>query len=304
MEETRQTRRHGLVGPVILISLGVLFLLNNMGQLNVTVWEVVLRLWPILLVGLGLDLIIGRRSLLGSVLVVILMVAMLFAGVYWMNTQTLSGTVLPQQSLTQPLQGASSAEVSIRFGSGTLRIGAQSSTQNLISGQVATDQGEQVRQSMTMQGSQAVYTLSSQGVPVISTWWNNQRNKIWSLNLNSSIPMNLDVHAGVSQSTLDLSQLKLTDLTYEMGVGESTITLPASGDVQAHINGGVGNLTVNIPHGMAAQVSVGGWLGNRVVNGSYQQNGDLFTTPGFNTAQNRISLDISGGIGNVHVNFQ
>ena len=42
VEERKQ--RGSLVGPVILIGLGVVFLLNNLGVLAWSVWEVILRI--------------------------------------------------------------------------------------------------------------------------------------------------------------------------------------------------------------------------------------------------------------------
>jgi hypothetical protein len=47
---------------VILIGLGVVFLLNNPGILNWSVWDVIFRLWPVLLIAAGLDILIGRRA--------------------------------------------------------------------------------------------------------------------------------------------------------------------------------------------------------------------------------------------------
>jgi len=59
MEQRRW--RGSLVGPIILIGLGIVFLLNNLGLLSWSVWEVILRLWPILLIAIGLDILLGRR---------------------------------------------------------------------------------------------------------------------------------------------------------------------------------------------------------------------------------------------------
>ena len=60
--DKRDTRRGGLIGPVILIGLGSVFLLINLGVLSWSVWTVIFRLWPVLLVAAGLDLLLGRRS--------------------------------------------------------------------------------------------------------------------------------------------------------------------------------------------------------------------------------------------------
>ena len=59
MDERKRNRRGGLIGPLILIGLGVVFLLNNLGILDWSIWEILLRLWPVLLVAAGLDLILG-----------------------------------------------------------------------------------------------------------------------------------------------------------------------------------------------------------------------------------------------------
>jgi|GEM_PF-5139070 len=48
------------VGAIILITLGVLFLLSNLGILPISVWFILLRFWPVLLILLGLRIILGR----------------------------------------------------------------------------------------------------------------------------------------------------------------------------------------------------------------------------------------------------
>ncbi len=61
--EEKKTHRVGLVWPVILISAGMMFLLNNLGLLSWNVWGTLWRLWPVLLIAAGLDILIGRRSI-------------------------------------------------------------------------------------------------------------------------------------------------------------------------------------------------------------------------------------------------
>ena len=43
-----------LFWPIILIGVGVIFLLNNLGVITGSPWEVIWRLWPVLLIALGL----------------------------------------------------------------------------------------------------------------------------------------------------------------------------------------------------------------------------------------------------------
>jgi len=58
VEERR--RRGGIIGPVILIGLGVIFLLSNLGWLDVNLSSTLTRLWPVLLVVAGVALLWRR----------------------------------------------------------------------------------------------------------------------------------------------------------------------------------------------------------------------------------------------------
>lgn len=297
-------RRRGLVGPILLIGLGVLFLLNNLGMLQWTVWEVAWRLWPIALIGLGLDLMIGRRSLLGSIVVVVLMVLAFAGGVYWMNVQAQTGQPLRQQGFTQPLQGATSADVDIHFGIGRLNIGALQDSQDLIKGSLTLNPGESPVQSFRLEGSKAVYNLRSEG---ISTGWfmgQSYRSKIWDLKLNPHIPIYLAVHGGASQTQMDLSGLKLSGLEYTLGVGQGQVILPDRGNFDVVVHGGVGQFTIIVPTGMEARVEMSGWLGSTNFRGSYQRNDHTITTPGFQNATNRVDMKVEGGIGQITIIFQ
>jgi hypothetical protein len=57
--------RGGLVGPVLLVGLGLIFLGQNLGWVREDIWLSLLRLWPLILVAAGIDLLIPRRSIWG-----------------------------------------------------------------------------------------------------------------------------------------------------------------------------------------------------------------------------------------------
>jgi len=56
-------RQEGLVGPIFLVGLGVVFLLSYLGYLGFDAWPFILRLWPVLLIAFGLDILTRRRSM-------------------------------------------------------------------------------------------------------------------------------------------------------------------------------------------------------------------------------------------------
>ena len=51
--------RPSLVWPIVLVSIGVLFLLNNLGILAEDIWLPLLRLWPLVLILIGIEILVG-----------------------------------------------------------------------------------------------------------------------------------------------------------------------------------------------------------------------------------------------------
>ncbi len=307
-QERHYRRRGGFAWPLILIALGVIFLLSNMGMLNWNVWDVIWRLWPVLLIAIGLDILFGRRSALGSLIALVLVIAVI-AGAVWLAvtaTPLVTGQVFTGQALTtervaQELAGATSADVRIAFGAGSLRIGALKDSGNLIEGTIGTGPGERVTRDFRADGGVARLQLKSEGISIMP-FGRRRYDQTWSLDLSSSVPMALNVSTGVGQSTLDLSSLKVTDLRVSSGVGQTEVWLPAQGRVTARVSGGVGQLIVTIPEGMAARIHGSAGLGGLSVAPRFaRQGGGNYVSANYATADDRVDLDISGGVGEVVV---
>lgn len=61
-EEVRHQRRerHGGLGAVLLITVGIILLLNNLEVLPWSIWENLWKFWPVLLILAGVDSIFGK----------------------------------------------------------------------------------------------------------------------------------------------------------------------------------------------------------------------------------------------------
>ncbi len=298
----RRERRVGLVGPIILIGLGLVLLLNNLGMVNWSVWDIIVQFWPILLIAIGLDILIGRRSGLGSLLTLVVLLAVAGAALWLYTSQVAPAPALTTESIDQSREGATLADVAISFGAGTLRLGVLPEGSSLIAGTVALGKGERLVRDFHKNGDTAVLALRSEGFTLFPFVYRpNADTLLWDLRLNPDVPLRLTVSTGVGESTLDMERLKLTELDLHAGVGNVTLTLPARGQMQASINGGVGQVNVRIPAGMAARVHATAGLGNSQVSGNYQRQDGAYVSPGYDTAENRVDLEVKGGIGKITV---
>lgn len=72
----KQRRGGSPFWAILFISLGVVFLLNNFDVLSWDVWASIWRLWPLILVIWGLEIVFGRSSI-GKFIVAIIVLALL-----------------------------------------------------------------------------------------------------------------------------------------------------------------------------------------------------------------------------------
>lgn len=298
-------RRVGIAGPLLLIVIGSLFLLNNLGLVNWSVWEVLWRFWPVWLVVIGVDMLFGRRGGWGGILALAIVVTLLGGTFYYaslLNDRRPAVGVSETREISQSLQGAKEARVEISSGVSTLMVTAGADTTTLVEGRVTPIAAESLRENFRVEGSMAYYTLnSSSNGPWVS--WNMGRagEGSWDLKLNETTPMSLTVKTGVGRSELDLSRLKVTDLRIESGVGETTLTMPASGQLRARLSSGVGQTSIRIPASMAARIRVETGIGGLNIEGDFAKEDGYYTSPDYASATDRIDLDLQGGVGAVNI---
>lgn len=85
MDENRRFTRRSIIVPLVLIALGVIFLLNNLGVLAGNVWDTILLLWPLILIAFGLDAAFRREGLVGAVFLIGLGTVFLFSNLGYLG---------------------------------------------------------------------------------------------------------------------------------------------------------------------------------------------------------------------------
>lgn len=291
-------RGNGVVGAAFMIGIGAVFLLANYGYLAVDVWLVILRLWPLLLVAIGFDILIGRRSWIASIIGLIVILALLGGSLWFFGVRVNTGLAFHGEQVSQSLGSATQARITLQPGAGALHLKALSGDQELISGRVSTGAGQKVTQDFSMDGDVAVYSLRTTGS---FSYAGTGPNWDWNLSLTPSIPIDLQADLGVGSSDIDLSGLNISGMQVNMGVGRTTLTLPSKGSFQAKVDGAIGQTVVIVPASMAVRVRSSTGLANILVPGDFERQGDVYTSPGYDIASDRIDLDLSQAIGNITV---
>jgi len=259
---------------------------------------VIFRLWPVLLIAAGLDILVGRRSFLGSLLALVLTLAVLAGALWLVGTGVVTWQPAAVEEISQPLGEATQADVVIAPAVGPLHVASLVDSTDLVAGTLHLGKWESVKRDFAVEGETAMFTLRGEGAFMAPAGgWGDGRG--WDVGLNSGVPLDLEVSLGVGDSEVDLTGLTVSDLKVSMGLGRTTVTLPDEGDFRAKVDGAIGQTIVVIPAGLAARVRVDAALAGSDVPDSYQQQGDVYVSPGYADAENRVDLEVGQAIGSV-----
>ncbi len=297
-----ERHRPSLIGPLILITIGILLLLANLGYLPLSFWEIAWRFWPLILILIGLEIIIGRHSRLGALLIIALWCA-LIAGILWLALTSggaFLNTTLVTETIHQPLADIKSATIDLNIGLAAVKVAAlDADTADLMRGTFRHAEGIKIGKRFNTVGSEGRLHLQEERTNFFVAGMTNAQ---WDLALNPTLPLALRINGGVGNAELDLRTLNLTALDVDAGVGTIRVTTPTSGNVTMRLNGGVGNLHVTIPEGVAARIRADKGIGALRVNETrFPQTGNVYQSADFATASNKVEIQIDGGVGTIEI---
>ena len=247
-------------------ALGAILLASTTGRIDEGPMELVTRWWPVVLVGIGIWFLIAS---------------------VWPGRQR------PVESFSLPLASAQAADVHVSFGAGELSMG-RAAPGLLIAG--------------TFEGG-VLYRSPAPGIVEVkpdtgsSGWPLSGQAYRWSVGLTGEVPLDLRLDTGASRATVDLGELALRRLDLRSGASETRIRLPmAAGYSQVRTETGVASLSIDVPPGVAARIRSRMTIGRTSVDeGRFPRTLDGWELPDYATAQNRVEVEVGGGVGSVTI---
>jgi len=257
MDQNRRFGYRSLFWPIILIGLGVIWLLGNLGVLPQQNVRILLRLWPLILIVIGLDIIFGRRSsaiggLIGLGTVAVAIVLLFLAPSLGLTADGELKTL----RFSEALAGATSGRIELDLERYPTTVKALSDSSALIEAEL--DTMTDVAFSASGEG-QKLITLRPMGDSFFEFDWlfSLGSDAKWEIGLSPDVPLDLRVDVGSGAASLNLAGLVLTDLEVSGGSGSTRLTLPASSTpYTADVNGGSGSFAIEVNAGASVRATI------------------------------------------------
>jgi hypothetical protein len=301
-KEERQRARPSLVWPVILITLGVLWLLSATGTLDVNWWRL-LRLWPVLLILWGIEVLLGGRLLLLNLLVVILALAVAVGVAFYVVSDAPigEGEGVDVDRFDEPLGDVESAQLDVDMPAGELILSSLADSDDLVRGRLDVTGRRQPSWRFDETGGRAEMALSYKDENWVRAFVPGE-SETWRLEVSPEAELSLTAALGAGQLELDLAGLDIRDLDVDTAVGQSLVTLPDEGRVEGSIHNVIGQLVIDIPRDVPAQIRVERALTTVSFPARFSEVEDgLYQTEGWEIGEEGIDLTVGVVIGQVTI---
>lgn len=293
-------RQEGWVGTLVMLGLGVILLLGNLGYFGHDAWWLLLRLWPVLIVAWGVDLALGKHPSVWGMIGKIALGTLIVLGIFWLAVALpFSGKATPLE-LSQKLDNATSAVFNFSLAAGEVDLTAGDQKDMLVTGEIYLPEDA---------GIKPVYAQSSDGksqyrveLPGSTMPGTTNTMSPWRIAINPEIPSELTVQMGAGEMNLDLTGTGVEEITTELAVGRIDVILPESQSISGKAAVAVGEMVIHVPQCAAITFKTGTALTDLSLPAGYTRDGDIVRNQvPQGCGKYLINLDLDLAIGSISI---
>ena len=310
MANGQSPRRTSLVLPIVLVTIGAMFLYANWRP-AFDPWPILRTYWPLILVFVGLGKMwdatrarqnpegtarsgVSLGATFGILALVLVLIVLFWHGRAFSHGRHYSSGV-QHQARTVDRQGAKSVNISLETSSGEFNVSGGSS--HLLDADFNySDSYETPRVDYNVADGIGHLSISQDSG---SAHFGAKHNQ-WNLRLSNDVPLELKVEIGAGRGNLRLRDLPVTHLEMSMGAGQADVDLTGDrkNDLEANLEGGVGQVTIRLPRKVGVVVRASGGIGAVDAHGLRHEDGE-YTNETYGKTSATIRLTVHGGVGQI-----
>lgn len=304
MQNKKRSMNASIFFGLIFVVVGVLWILNELNIVNISlylIFESIGKMWPLILIALGICLIFRYR-------IVTFIVSLLYIIVIILGAYGLSGAINFPFINSNPYQNYITDDVNYQH---VEKLDAINSSELNLTVGIAED--------VVINSTDTSYLLDiqSNSNPIIDVT-NNADKQIIDLNtknisiqdlvlsLNKNNVWDLSITSGTSELYLDLQDLNITSINIESGVSDiEGIFSSKAARTDITVSSGASDIKLSIPKNSGCQVISSSAATNiKVDNTELSGFGEkTYQTNNMNTAENIFYFNISSGASDITIEY-
>ena len=298
--------KKGVGFGIFLLGLGAVWLLANLGFLNFNIFSALFKLWPLIFVVVGINLIFKENSLIkGLTWLAFLIILMLYSTFGNLEAPKFNGnwSFGTDQNKTaqhvEELMHTGLKSGSVKIDSGAVQLNVQDENDKLIV--VDTDEKAiNYNIDYNSSGDKADININNKVPNIIGSTKNNL-----DIKLNDQVIWDISMDSGASNGNIDLSKLKIRNLDINAGAVNYSFKLGGNVPVtDISMDSGASNYEFDIPSDVGVRVKLDGALNNtNFTELGWAKNGSTYESPNYKDAKSKINIKADIGVAKFKINY-
>lgn len=286
---------------IFFISLGIVFLLINFNI--VSGWSLLRTLieyWPAIFIVIGINIIFRKNQIVRVITWLLFLTAIVgYSYFYDGNFGRWDGQWTTASSNVQIENAASLENGVFTLGLGGTRIKIDSTDSRLVDAYISD---RDIVKDYRDDGKTAYISFKNNNNLFILPGSHGENR----FSMNKDVIWDMEIDTGAIDGYIDMTDLKVKDLNIKSGAANFKIIF---GDnykaAHASIKAGASSFDVVVPKGSGVRVNLEGALtGNNLNSLGWGRDGKYYVSPGYDSAVNKIDIDVSMGVGSFNVSVQ
>lgn len=294
---------------IIIILIGVIWLLNNLNLFPFSIVQVTLhslgKLWPLLLIGLGLNILLRNNSSLKIIVWVLIFSVILAYGVLAGNSPNsyeysspkydYKGKYSEEHSYSLALEpGTEKGRLKIDFGAGKFKVG--SATNNLL--EVKSNVPDlKYGYSYNKDEKKATIDFNRHDYSLFG----EHENLYCNLELNRELTWEINMDLGAAKGNLDFREMNIRKMDLDMGAADLDLYIGGKNKItEVTINAGASNIDIYVPEKAGLKIILDSALSKTNISRlNLVKEDKYYVSRNFEDAQQKIYFYIDMGVGNL-----
>ncbi|QUH24404.1 LiaI-LiaF-like domain-containing protein [Serpentinicella alkaliphila] len=287
---------------LFLITLGLVFLLANLGIISWSFIFNIVTLWPLLLIIVGINIMFKKNYVIRIFTWIIFIAALIgysvFTGNYkymhhsYDSSYTQGNAVLMDESIESAYLELKLGGTDLGIVGGTSEALVDIKANDTIYHSVETNNNNRHANINIENSSEEFFNR-------------NRINQKINLSLNTEIPWKIHAKVGAIAGNLDFRDILIEELKIQVGAGDLDIRFGAlASNTTAEINAGASNLKLYIPSSTGVKINSTSVLSSTNLKDlGWTRLGREYISPNYEETENKLYVDLKMGVGNMNVFF-
>ena len=285
---------------LIILSVGIFYLCKNYGWLPENLNLEILRLWPILIIAVGLSLLNNRGFLSKTIgFIIFLIVITITSFIIFYGVKNDTKPILNENPFKiERSEKTNYSSVVIKSGVGKVNITGGSEEfadgnlrSNISNLKIDNDtSSEKQKLSLEVESKDRIELLSE------------VKNDL-TVKLNSELPTDISLNLGVADSKLDLREVLVNNLDIEIGVSNLDLIMGDRAEMaKVNLRSGVSSVKISLPDNVGSRIIIKEGLSAKQLKDFEKIDDETYQTANYDEAEKKIEIDLDIGLSRLEIN--